>query len=68
MKKPPLTDIDYVELYASRLRVDKSLFNQQKILIESQLKSSREIFRNKFGQGEDFKKNARIYLKNLGLI
>jgi len=64
----PMTDMDYVELYAKKLREDNSLFKQQKMLIESQMKSSSQFFRNCFGEGEDFKKNARIYLRKVGLL
>ncbi len=59
----PKTRLDYIELYASRLKEDNSLFKQQKKLIESQLKSSSSLFRNMFGTGKAFKVNARIYLK-----
>lgn len=60
------TDMDFVELYAQRLKEDNSLFKQQKILIESQMKSSKSFFRNMFGK--NFKKGAREYLKKRGLI
>jgi hypothetical protein len=66
MKKTP--EIDYVELYAKKLLHDPSLFKDQKMLIDSQIKSSRELFRKRFGEGEEFKKNARIYLKEMGMI
>ncbi len=59
----PKTDLDYVELYAERLKKDNTLFKQQKKLIESQLKSSSSLFRNMFGRA-DFRKNARKYLEN----
>lgn len=55
------TDLDYVEFYANKLKLDNSIFKQQKKLIESQLKSSSDIFRKKFGK--NFKINARKYLK-----
>ncbi|MBW2965833.1 hypothetical protein KY342_01875 [Candidatus Woesearchaeota archaeon] len=64
----PKTDLDYVKLFASKLREDNSLFEQQKKLIESQMHSSSELFRKRFGTGKDFKKNAREYLKRIGLI
>jgi hypothetical protein len=60
------TDLDYVEFYSEKLREDSSFFRQQKKLIDSQIKASRELFLNCFGRGEEFKKNARIYLKKLG--
>jgi len=64
--KVPISDLDYVELYAERLKKDSSLFGQQKRLIESQLKSSRDIFAKRFAV--DFKLNARRYLKGVGLV
>lgn len=67
MKLNIISDLDYVELYANKLKEDNKLFLQQKKLIESQLHASSSIFRNRFGK-KDFKKNARIYLKEIGLI
>ena len=67
LKKIPVTDMDYVELYAEKLRKDNSLFKQQKMLIESQLHSSEDIFKKRFGE-KNFKENARKYLKEIGLI
>lgn len=64
----PKTDVDYVVLYAKRLKEDGSLFKKQKILIESQMKSSKEIFKNRFGMGKEFLTNARVYLKRLEMI
>jgi len=64
----PKTDLDYVKLFASRLREDNSLFKQQKEFIESQLNASHELFRKRFGTGSNFKKNARAYLRKMGLI
>ncbi len=61
-----LNDSDYVEFYARELREDNKIFEQQKIFIEDQFKASSSLFKNKFGK--DFKKNARIYLKQIGLI
>ncbi|MBU0907072.1 MAG: hypothetical protein KKE05_02845 [Nanoarchaeota archaeon] len=66
--KKLLTDLDYVRLYAEKMRRDNSLFEQQKVLIESQLQSSRSLFQNTFGIGAEFKKNAREYLRKVGLI
>lgn len=60
------TDMDFVELYANRLKNDARLFAQQKILIESQMKASQSFFKNAFGK--NFKKGARDYLKKMGLI
>jgi hypothetical protein len=64
----PKTDMDYIDLYAEKLKCDNSVFNQHKKLIESQMKSSSEIFKNRFGKGAAFKKNARIYLRSIKLI
>ena len=64
----PKRDIDYVELYPKKLKNDNSLFIQQKMLIESQMRSSSELFKNSFGKNEIFKKNARKYLKKINLI
>ena len=66
--KPPVKDLDYVELYAKKLRENSSLFKQQKKLIESQMHSSSSVFRKMFLTGNDFKINAREYLKKIGLI
>ncbi len=63
-----MSELDYVELYAEKLKNNNELFFQQKKLIESQLRSSSEIFRKRFGVGEEFKKKAREYLKSIGLI
>ena len=64
--KTPVKDLDYVVLYAKKLKSNSSLFKQQKRLIESQMKSSREIFSKAFAG--DFKLNARRYLQGIGLI
>jgi hypothetical protein len=57
--------INYVKLYANRLREDNSLFSQQKMLLDSQIKGSSSLFRNMFLP--NFKENARKYLKKRGL-
>jgi len=44
----------YVKYFAEKLREDNSIFKQQKMLIESQLKSSSELFRKRLGTGKDF--------------
>ena len=64
----PKTDLDYVEFYARKLKKDNSIFNQQIKLIDSQLFSSASFFRGWFGTGKQFKKQARIYLKNIGKL
>jgi hypothetical protein len=63
----PKTDMDYVEIYAKNLKANPELFKQQKMLINSQIKSSKSFFQNCF-KDKDFKTEARIYLKNRGLI
>ncbi|MBI3051174.1 hypothetical protein HYY74_01830 [Candidatus Woesearchaeota archaeon] len=62
-----LSRMDYVELYAKALRQDNRHFAQQKMLIESQMKSSSQLFGRMFG-GPDFKEKAREYLRKVGLI
>jgi len=64
----PRTDLDYIELYANKLKNNNSFFKQQKILIESQLHGSSELFRKMFGTQNSFKTNARKHLKRIGLI
>ena len=59
-------EIDYVKLYAERLKNDNSIFAEQKSLIESQMKSSSSFFSNAF-KG-NFKKQAREYLRKAGLL
>lgn len=61
-----MKEIDYITLYAEILREDNSLFQQQKMLIESQMKASSSLFNKMFSA--DFKKNARIYLRKIGLL
>ncbi len=61
------SDLDYVEYYAKRLREDSSLFKQQKMLIDSQIASSRELFNAKF-KNQDFKTQARKYLHECNII
>jgi len=68
MKKTPKTDMDYVVYYAVNLKQNNSLFKDQKMMIESQMHSSEELFRNMFGTGEIFKINARRYLKKVGIV
>jgi hypothetical protein len=65
MKK--LTDLDYVEQYAIKLKNDNRLFEQQRRLIESQMKSSSSMFTNMF-KDTDFKAGAREYLRKIGLL
>lgn len=66
--KRPVEDSDYVELYANSLKENNEFFKQHKMLINSQILASRQIFKKKLGESEDFKKNARDYLRKLGIL
>lgn len=68
VKTVPLSDMDYVQLYAEKLKSDPSLFASQKLLIDSQLKASHSLFSNAFGPEPEFRKNARAYLRKVGLL
>lgn len=68
MKKIPITDMDYVELHAEKLKENNALFEEQKRFIESQLFGNRSLNTNMFGKGNSFKKKCREYLKKLGKI
>lgn len=59
-------DLDYVKLYAEKLRENKNLFEQQKKLINSQLKGSSSLFKEMFKK-KNFNFEARKYLKSVGL-
>ncbi len=59
--------IDYVKLYAEKLKEDPSLFKQQKMLIESQMQSSTAFFKKLFAD-TDFKTSARKYLRDIGML
>jgi len=61
------TNLDYVVLYARMLRENNKLFEQQKRLIEAQLKGSSSLFEGMF-KGGDFKVGARRYLRGRGLL
>ena len=65
MKKNVMLDSDYVKLYAKKMSENNSYFKQQKMLIDSQIKASSLIFKKKFGQGVEFKINAREYLRQI---
>jgi len=58
---------DYVIFYANELRKNPKYFKQQKMLIDSQIKSSKELFQKTFGI-KNFNENARIYLRKLGIL
>ena len=61
-----MTNLDYVKLYAERLKKDNRLFIQQKRLIEAQLRGSSDLSKNRFGK--NFKLNVRKYLRSIGLL
>lgn len=63
-----MNELDYVEFYAKNLLEDNKFFNQQKELIDAQINGNVSLFKNTFGKGKCFKKNARIYLRQIGLI
>ena len=63
-----MNDLDYVEFYAKNLKKNKKFFLQQKKLINSQFRGSKILFKKRFGTGEEFKINARKYLRDIGLI
>ena len=64
LKQIPKTDLDYVGIYAEKLKENPSLFRNQKELIESQLESSSALIKKRFS-GKNFKTNARHYIKIL---
>ncbi len=68
MKKVPIKDIDYVILFAEKLKESPELFNNQKVFIEGQFRSSRDLFTKSFGKGDRFKLFARKYLAKRGII
>lgn len=61
-----MNDLDYVQLYAEKMRKDNTLFKQQKKLIEAQLRGSSSLFRKMFS--ENFEVQAREYLRKVGLL
>jgi len=63
----PMANLDYVSLYAEMLRENNKFFLQQKMLIDSQIKASSSLFKNRFA-GKDFKTEARKYLRAVGLL
>ena len=67
MKNPPITDLDYVKLFAQKLKENPSLFQDHKNFINSQIRTSQEIFLSHFGK-KHFKENARKYLRKIGLL
>ncbi len=67
LKFIPKKDLDYIEIYSTELRENNKLFDQQKTLIDDQIKSSVLLFFRMFGV-KNFKKNARKYLTERKLI
>ena len=67
LKFTPKTDEDYIKLYAESLKKNPELFKQQKMLIDSQIKASRSLFKT-FGKEEEFKLNSRRYLRGIKLL
>ncbi len=67
LKQIPKTDLDYIEIYAKKLKENPKFFKQQKELIESQLASSSEITKKRFSK-ENFKTQARVHLKEIGVF
>ena len=58
-----------IESIVSALKHDPQLFfRYHKIFIDNYYKPANEYFRKKFGTGEEFKENAKKYLKERGLI
>ncbi len=66
MKKPK-NNLDYIILYSERLKKDNSLFKQQKMIIESQMKASSSLFRKMF-RDKNFRTEARKYLRAVTII
>ncbi len=60
------SQLDYVEFYANMLKADCTHFEQQKMLIDSQLQASSSLFKRMFAG--DFKAKARNYLRGVGML
>lgn len=67
LKQIPRTDLDYIEVYAEKLRENPEFFKQQKELIDSQLSSSSELAKKRFPK-ENFKFQVRAHLKEMGIF
>ena len=63
----PKSDLDYIEVYAKKLRENPEFFKQQKELIESQLSSSSDLTKKRFSK-ENFKTQVRAHLKEIGVV
>jgi len=66
-KQIPKTDLDYVELYAEKLKKNNKFFKQQKELIDSQLSASSDLTRKRF-PGKDFKTQIRSHLRDIRVL
>jgi hypothetical protein len=64
----PVEDIDYVVLFSNKLKEDSRFFKDHTKFINSQIRLSRELFKRRFGEGDEFKRNARDYLGKICLI
>lgn len=62
--------MNFVRYWAEYVRThdDEDWSKQQKVIIDSQLESSKNVFKKMFGTGTDFKINVRKYLGRMGLI
>ncbi len=67
LKQIPKSDLDYIEIYAEKLRENPEFFKQQKELIESQLSSSSDLTKKRFSK-ENFKAQVRAHLKEIGVF
>lgn len=67
MKKVPVTDMDFVELIAEKLKNDPKIFKNHKDFIEGQMFMSQSFFKRYFKE-DNFKEQAREYLKGMRLI
>jgi len=67
LKQIPKSDLDYIEVYAKKLRENPEFFKQQKELIESQLSSSSDLTKKRFSK-ENFKTQVRAHLKEIGVV
>jgi len=71
VSKVPVSDGDYVILFAEKLRDDNSYFKDHKMIIDSQISSSRSLFNDKFSEelkNGNFKDSVRKFLQEIGLL
>jgi len=67
IKRIPEEDIDYVEIYAEKLKNNPKFFKQQKELIDSQLTISSDLTKKRFSK-ENFKSEVREHLRGIGVL